>query len=152
MTDLEGRPPLAPKRHDRGMERLEPLSTEECLAHLATTSIGRLAVNNGGQPEIFPVNYGMDADRVVIRTGEGTKLRHASLDRVAFEIDGEVAGEPWSVVVKGTAREISTALDDASVRERGLPLEAPAPLGEDPHWLRIIPHEITGRRIARAQA
>ncbi|MDA8287600.1 MAG: pyridoxamine 5'-phosphate oxidase family protein [Actinomycetota bacterium] len=151
MTDLEGRASLAPERHDHWIERFESLSTEECLVHLANNAIGRLAVNNGGQPEIFPVNYGMDADRVVIRTAEGTKLRHASLDRVAFEIEGEIAGEPWSVVVKGTAREISTALDDASVRERTLPLEAPAPLGEDPHWLRIIPHEITGRRIAKAE-
>lgn len=152
MTDLEGRPSLAPERHRHESEWLQPLSTEECLDRLAGATVGRLAVNNGGQPEIFPVHYGMDADRVVIRTGEGTKLRHASLDRVAFEIDGESAGESWSVVVKGTAREISTALDDASVRERRLPLEAPAPLGEDPHWLRIIPHEITGRRIAKAQA
>jgi hypothetical protein len=89
----------------------------------------------------------------VIRTGEGTKLTHASLDPVAFEIDATDpgSGEGWSVVVKGTARDISTALDDASERERLLPLGS---LGaaEGLHWLRIVPKEITGRKFSRRPA
>lgn len=128
---------------------VRPLTREECLAHLGAGHVGRLAVNNGGQPEIFPVNYVLDGERVVIRTGEGTKLTHASLDRVAFEIDAaDAAGEGWSVVVKGTAREITTALDDISEHERQLPL---APLGatDGLHWVRIVPREITGRRLSR---
>lgn len=124
------------------------LSLGECLALLASERIGRLAVDLDGQPDIFPVNYLLDGDRVVIRTDEGMKLRHASLDRVAFEVDrvDPKTGEAWSVVVKGTSREITTAIDAASERERELSLE---PLGAEHgrHWLRIVPRSVTGRRI-----
>ncbi len=124
------------------------LTHAECLEHLRLGGVGRLACASDGQPEIFPVDFVLDGDRVVIRTDAGTKLAHATLDRVAFEVDGRSLDDRgwWSVVVKGTAREITTALDDASVRERLLPL-APAGASPGDHWIRIVPREITGRLI-----
>jgi hypothetical protein len=52
----------------------------------------------------------------------------------------------WSVLVKGRAVELTTP-DDLQHASR-LPLELWA-LGEKTHWIRIVPREITGRRIHR---
>lgn len=132
---------------------MEVLERQRCLELLATAPIGRLAVSVNGQPEVFPVNFALDGDRVVIRTSEGTKLRAADLDLVAFEADGndEATGEWWSVVVKGTGREITDALDLASERERALPV---FPLANDDagHWIRILPHQVSGRLLRPRQA
>lgn len=126
------------------------LDHEECFERLRGAELGRLACNAEGQPEIFPVNFVLDGDRVVIRTDEGTKLTHATLDRVAFEVDGPAPDGAgwWSVVIKGAAREITTALDVASERERLLPL-APAGSAPGDHWIRIVPREISGRLITK---
>ena len=58
----------------------------------------------GGAPGILSVNDAIDGERVVFRTDEGLKLRHGTLRRVAFEIDGfdEAAGTGWSVLVQGS--------------------------------------------------
>lgn len=130
---------------------IEELARDECLRILASHRFGRLAVVEDGQPDVFPVNYALDGDRVVFVTRPGTKLEHAGLDRVAFEVD-EFASEgasAASVVVKGTAFEITGALDDASVRERALVVPTWV-VPDDLHWVRIVPREITGRRVHHA--
>jgi len=126
---------------------IHELNRTECLALLGRANVGRLAVVLGaGQPDLFPVNYVLDGDRIVFRSLEGTKLSHASLDRVAFEVDEVIPGSDsaWSVVVKGVAREITDALDPESERERSLLAEGSMP---GAHVVRIVPHEITGRRV-----
>lgn len=129
---------------------LKELSSEECRQLLADHHVGRLAVVVGGQPIIFPVNYVFDGERVVFRTDDGLKLRHAPLRRVAFEIDGidEAAGTGWSVVVQGSTYEITRAVDRHSEELRRLPVAPFAP-GEKAHWIEILPLEISGRRIER---
>lgn len=128
---------------------LDPMSREECLQMLADNQVGRLAVSVGGQPVIFPVNYVLDGDVVVFRSDPGTKLDGATLARVAFEIDhvDQELKSGWSVVVQGIGRYISDAIDEASARRRGLPLEAWAP-GEKEHWVEILDPQITGRRLS----
>lgn len=66
--------------------------------------VGRIGVVVGGAPGILSVNDAIDGERVVFRTDEGLKLRHGTLRRVAFEIDGfdEAAGTGWSVLVQGS--------------------------------------------------
>jgi hypothetical protein len=129
---------------------LDELSYESCLELLASHDVGRLAVVVDGQPVIFPVNYVIDGEKVVFRTDAGTKLTHSSLDPVAFEIDelDFEAREGWSVVVQGTGREFTEALDDVSVRERALCV-SPWAAGEKAHWVRITHPRISGRRIQR---
>ncbi len=129
----------------------EELSRDECLAILGYHRFGRLAVVEEGQPDVFPVNYALDGDRIVFVTRPGTKLEHAGLDRVAFEVD-EFASEgdsATSVVVKGTAFEITGALDEASVRERSLVVPTWV-LPDEVHWVRIVPRDISGRRVHHA--
>jgi hypothetical protein len=95
----------------------------------------------------------LDGDLIVFRTDPGTKLDHGSLDRVAFEVDEiDLAHrEGWSVVVAGTGREITGALDKASEREQSLPLQ-PWASGPKEHWIRIVAPVITGRRLERSSS
>lgn len=130
--------------------RMDDLTHEQCLALLGRNSFGRLAVVEEGQPDVFPVNYSLDGERIIFCSGAGTKLDHASLDRVAFEVDEiDLAHQhACSVVVRGTAREFTDAIDEASERERTLapPTWFPA---LDTHWIRIVPRSISGRQIVR---
>jgi uncharacterized protein len=124
------------------------LDREECLEHLARHSVGRLAVVEGDHPMVFPVNYVMAGDEVVFRTAAGSKLTAALRAPVALEIDDldETSRSGWSVVVKGWAEEITDQHGAAVQALRELPLD-PWATSEKPHWLRIVPRAITGRRL-----
>jgi uncharacterized protein len=122
------------------------LDERECWRLLERHVVARLAVDVGGRPDIFPINYVVDGNSIVFRTGAGTKLAGAVLARhVAVEIDGlEVDGSVWSVVVKGVAHEVTDmeerfAMDD-------LPLY-PWIASEKPDFVRIEPTLTTGRRF-----
>lgn len=127
---------------------LEALGREECIALLATSSVGRLGLLVDGRPEILPVNYAVDGDVVVFRTGFGTVLNQAALSVVAFEADRiEESGQSgWSVLVQGVAQDIGDAIDRNSERYRSLRLVTWAP-GTRERWFSIRPDKITGRRI-----
>ena len=91
---------------------LEVLDEDECWRLLESRTVGRLAVDVGGHPDIFPVNYVIHDRMVVIRTEAGTKLAGAGLGTsVAFEIDesDESGSSGWSVVVRGRAPQPRTA-------------------------------------------
>ena len=125
----------------------EELAVEECWELLDRNTVGRLAVDIAGWPDIFPINYVVDGDTIVFRSGAGTKLAGAVLNRhVAFEIDGYLAEErvAWSVVVKGNAGEIESMLD--RYRADDLPL-FPWVHSDKPDFVRIVPTLVTGRRF-----
>jgi uncharacterized protein len=125
---------------------LEELDRDECLRLIARSPIGRLAVVLAGQPLVFPVNFTLDGDAVVLRTERGTKLHGARNGPVAFECDG-VDGRyhtGWSVLVLGRAEEVTSRAETARLER--LPL-APWCGVEKSVWLRVRPRSITGRRI-----
>ena len=125
----------------------EELAVEECWELLDRNAVGRLAVDIAGWPDIFPINYVVDGDTIVFRSGAGTKLAGAVLNRhVAFEIDGYLPDErvAWSVVVKGNASEIESMLD--RYRADDLPL-FPWVHSDKPDFVRIDPTLVTGRRF-----
>ena len=126
----------------------EELDQHDCLMLLASQEVGRVAVVDGEQPLIFPVNYQVDGNTVVFRTDPGTKLQTAALRRVAFEVDDFDAQsrKGWSVLVRGVGQEITTAIDPRSERMRTLPVQ-PWAHGTKRHWVRIVPTTITGRRV-----
>ena len=67
---------------------LEVLDRQECLRLLATATIGRIGITLGALPVILPVNFRLVDDRIVFRTGVGTKLDAATCNTiVAFEVD-----------------------------------------------------------------
>ena len=127
---------------------LEIIPRKECLLLLASQKVGRLGFVVDGQPIVLPVNYVVQGDIVVFRTGEGIKLDAAHGAKVAFEVD-EVdaeAGSGWSVVVQGVAEEILGTGDwlDAALRAHAGPTWIPAPAD---HYVRITPTVISGRRL-----
>ncbi len=129
------------------VQPIEILSPTRCWELLWATNVGRLAVDIAGQPDIFPINYAVDGHTLVFRTRAGTKLAGAVLGRfVALEIDGvdPVNRTAWSVVVKGTAREI-TRINERAEAEM-LPL-TPWVAELKPEFVRIEPELVTGRRF-----
>lgn len=123
------------------------LTAEQCWKLLAETSIGRLAVTVNGRPDVFPVNYKIDGESLIFRTGDGTKLDAIAEDaNVALESDAVSAefGIAWSVVVKGRAEHASLESPALNSTVRGLfPWQG---VGKN-HLIRIVPETVTGRRF-----
>jgi nitroimidazol reductase NimA-like FMN-containing flavoprotein (pyridoxamine 5'-phosphate oxidase superfamily) len=121
----------------------EILREEDCWDLLASEAIGRVAVVFGGQVDIFPVNYGLDGDGILIRTNAGRKMTGAMRGEVAFEVDRiePEAKAGWSVVVHGQAHDISRF--DGPERMRA----AQPWTGPKDFLIRISPRSITGRRV-----
>ena len=122
------------------------LSESECWDVLRGSSVGRLAVSILNKPDIFPVNYGIDGESIVVNTAPGTKLAAAVSDEmVAFEVD-RIDGERHrgvSVVIRGPATEVETLEELMHVED----LVEPWDPSDKRRYLRIVPHEMTGRRI-----
>ncbi len=138
---------------DTSDPQLLVLDADECLRLLATQQIGRLGVNAQHYPLIFPVNYALDRDVNVIRTDIGTKLRAAQHANVTFEVDhiDSVHRTGWSVLVRGLAEEVTSEHGEAIIEcTRAAGVEPWAP-GDHGHWMRLIPHAISGRRIVPGQ-
>lgn len=132
---------------DKTTEGTEILDEDRCWDRLRSTSVGRLAVDNGGQPDIFPINYVIDDKSIVFRTKPGTKLAASVLlQRVAFEIDGyePQLGQAWSVVVKGRARLIERMQERYDAEDLPLFPWVAFPKSE---FVRVIPQEVTGRNF-----
>ncbi len=124
------------------------LPHEECLHRLRDARMGRIAFVTNGEPQIFPVNHGLDGDSVVFRTSPGSKLFAADMQLpVAFEVDGADPDRRvgWSVVVSGTASSVVDAAEVARLRKLGVWPWADSVQRD--HWVRIRPLSITGRVV-----
>ncbi|RAX48658.1 MULTISPECIES: pyridoxamine 5'-phosphate oxidase family protein [Micrococcaceae] len=134
-------------RENSLVPKTEILTAGQCWKLLSETSVGRLAVSTDGAPDVFPVNYKVDGESLLFRTGGGSKFTDIKNDaRVALEADsvsGE-SGRAWSVVIRGRV-EISTSPDPIlETVGRGLfPWQG---IGKD-HLVRILPEKVTGRRF-----
>jgi hypothetical protein len=123
---------------------LQVLDSDECLRLLATVSIGRIAISSGALPVILPINYRVDGDRILFRTGSGTKLDAATRNAVvAFEVDhiDPMYHSGWSVVVTGIAADVEGAADEAiwsTPRWAG---------GDVDRLVAISINQISGRRL-----
>ena len=123
------------------------LTRTECEDLLRTADLGRVGVIVDGKPEVFPVCHVYVDGAVAFPTSTGTKT-HAALawPYVGFEIDGidDDGMTGWSVMVTGRAEEI----DDPVEQQRLATLRA-VPWRTNPslRWIRIVPSEISGRRI-----
>jgi nitroimidazol reductase NimA-like FMN-containing flavoprotein (pyridoxamine 5'-phosphate oxidase superfamily) len=132
-----------------GQTEMAELGRDECLALLGRHTFGRLAFLDhvGVLPMIIPVNYLFHDDLVTFRTAAGSKLGTALRgEPVAFEVDGldQADKTGWSVVVRGHAELVTDPAVLAALAEA--PLQPWAP-GDKPHYVRIQPRLISGRRI-----
>jgi len=132
--------------HESGAS-LDGLSRAECLTLLATAQLGRVVYTEHALPAIRLVNFALDGDTVVFRTGPGGKLAATVGNSVvAFEVDNvdveTHAG--WTVTVIGHSREVT---EHAELRRlRMLPMQAWAP-GPLDHLVCIMIELVSGRRL-----
>lgn len=128
--------------------RVHELTRTEALELLQLHSfVGRIGFVVDGRPMILPVNYLADDESLVFCTEPGTKLSAVGGGApVVFEVDDSrpLYHAGWSVVVKGTAHEV-TDEDQLDELRRG-PLRSWATRSTE-HWVRISIDEVTGRRI-----
>jgi nitroimidazol reductase NimA-like FMN-containing flavoprotein (pyridoxamine 5'-phosphate oxidase superfamily) len=129
---------------------VEELTDSECLRFLRDARLGRIALLDGEQPLVVPVNYALDGDAVVFGTASGSLLDRAATagerDRVAFEIDAadSLYHEGWSVLVVGRLEHILG--DDELSRVSRLPV-SPWVGPTRTRWIRLVPSSRSGRRI-----
>ena len=62
--------------------RIVELSTQECWEILDRERFGRLAVAVNGDPDIFPINFLVDDQKLLMRTSPGTKLTELVINSV----------------------------------------------------------------------
>ncbi|MEE8601403.1 pyridoxamine 5'-phosphate oxidase family protein [Euzebya tangerina] len=129
------------------MSRLAELGDGECIQLLRAhpRHVGRVGFYSQDGLTILPVNYRVFGGEVVFHTDPGSLLFSAVMqDRVAFEVDDVTPSwrEGWSVLVRGTAREVTDA-ESIEAIERLVRSWA----GRDSRTIAITPDQITGRRI-----
>ncbi len=127
---------------------LRDLTEAECRGLIAAGGIGRfLFVQAGRGPVAIPVNFKFDGTDVLFRTSNDSEIAEGIHQQpVSFDVDhlDDALGEGWSVLLTGTAREIT---EDAELhRAQALDIE-PWAAGERKMYVRLTPNQVTGRRI-----
>jgi len=114
---------------------------------LARDVIGRVAVVIGATPMIFPVNYALDGDDIVMRTLPGSRL-DVGQGHAAFEVDSfdRASQSGWSVLVTGHLEEVTWYQAKDMARLQALTVVPWAP-GDRNLWLRLRPGFVTGRIV-----
>jgi len=121
------------------------LNDDEAWDLLASVSLGRLVTNVGGQVEIFPVNFATQDNTILFRTAEGTKLFGTVMnEQVLFEADDHTVAEGWSVVIRGTARVLTTT---GEVHEADRAVLIPWVPSEKLRYVRITVDQMSGRHF-----
>ncbi|HZQ58462.1 MAG TPA: pyridoxamine 5'-phosphate oxidase family protein [Acidimicrobiales bacterium] len=133
---------------------LEHLSEAECLALLASTTVGRLVYVDDVGPTAVPVNYAVAGRDVIIRVEGGAKQHAMAQPVLTFEVDqiDEVTRSGWSIVLRGTGREVDMESVASLLRQMEGRFPTPWAFGVHNVWLRITPATVTGRRLAAERA
>ncbi|CAG7621368.1 pyridoxamine 5'-phosphate oxidase family protein [Leucobacter soli] len=122
------------------------LEAAECWQRLGSRTVGRIVTRVGDVVDIFPVNYAVDGESLVLRTAEGNKLAELMVsNQVLFEVDDHDDAIAWSVVVRGTARRLETEAEIAAAD--ALPLKPMVPTVKR-NYVRITSESISGRLFA----
>jgi len=128
---------------------LDEIDAQECWSLLATVPVGRVAVIVGPYPLVFPVNFALDGQAILYRTGTGTKVYSVHRSNVTFEVDqiDPVHRTGWSVMVKGVAQELQRERSQQTIARAERDGAKPWAPGTRDHFIRIVADQITGRRI-----
>ena len=134
-------------------EGLELLDEEDAIALLQTADVGRVGINIGVVPAIFPVTFRMIDGHIVFRTSPGSKLDAAGRGAVVvFEADDHDrrSRSGWSVMVVGRAEVVHDL--DVTFKALDAGLEPYACPEQRTVIVRIAPSFVSGRRIAGSNA
>ncbi|MGW0804034.1 helix-turn-helix domain-containing protein [Nonomuraea sp. NPDC002799] len=154
VDDLLGGGQDRPPGHGPAMAHpsLEVLAEPECRRLIEPGGIGRVAFSGSHGLTVLPVNYQMHHGAIVFRTAAGgpmdedLRTGQAGVDfKIAFEIDNidEARREGWSVLVQGPAHHVDLEEAAGATGSKVTPWAG----GERHLYVRIIPQQITGRRI-----
>ncbi len=139
----------APPGHRRpaDLRVVSKLASAECRRLIAPGGVGRIAFGTLAGPVVVPVNFGVLADTIVIRTAEGSIIDGHADEKVALEVDhiDEALCQGWSVLVRGPAHRVAHPAELRRLQEDAVVW--PWPGGEREVYVRIVPSQITGRRI-----
>lgn len=125
------------------------LDRAAALAKLVTISLGRVAwAAEDGRVVVEPVNFAVDGEYVVFRTGEGDKL-DAVRQGCSFSFEADDVEQAlrvgWSVVVSGSTEEVTEPDERRRLEELALsPWDVSSPKR---HLVRIRAEHVTGRRL-----
>lgn len=125
------------------------LDAQACMDLVRSARVGRVAFLDGRGPSVFPVNFTLHGNSILISTSPyGSLARSAQYDWIAFHVDhiDELTESGWSVLLRGPAER---------VRPQDLPLApgvAPEPWADGTRTLvlRLTPILVTGRRLVPA--
>lgn len=121
------------------------LDDEQSWKLLESTKHGRIVVSVAGEPDIFPVNYVTSGQKLYLRTAPGNKLAQLTINsKVLFETDGILSDEAWSIVLRGTARVLSTSAELEAVEALGLKTWVPT---LKDFYVEILPTSVSGRHF-----
>ena len=121
------------------------LTDDQAWDLLSSVSLGRLVTNVAGRNEIFPVNFATQDSTILFRTAEGTKLFGTVMnEQVLFEADDHTVAEGWSVIIRGTARVLTTT---GEIHEADRAQVMPWVPTEKLRYVRITPDEMSGRHF-----
>ena len=126
---------------------LVELTRTECLRLLGGGVIGRVICSDSALPTAQPVNYVLDAEEIIFRTANGSKLAAATRNAVvAFQLDqfDTTTRTGWSVLGVGEAYEV---IDPLRLAELADLQPDPWVPNHDAHTICIPLAILTGRRV-----
>jgi len=126
------------------------LTEAECTELVRAGLVGRVAVCTPNGPHIFPVNYSVVDDAIVMRTTPYSLLgSHAKGSVLALEVDqfDYQYQRGWSVVVRGRCEVVVDPAQLEHIRETWNPTAWAK--GGRTLYLRVRWTEITGRRLGQ---
>lgn len=134
-------------RRPSGQRMTTRLTPVECRRLIAPGGVGRIGFCTATGPVVVPVNFAVLADTFVIRTAEGTVVDAHADEPVALEADhiDEALCQGWSILVRGRGHHVQHPAELGRLQEDAVLW--PWPGGEREVYVRILPDQITGRRI-----
>lgn len=133
---------------DAHHSELVELDRRACLALLCTAEVGRVIYTDSALPAALPVNFMLDDEEVVFRTGGGGKLVAATRNAVVgFQVDELDAATRtgWTVLGVGEAYEV---IEPRRLAELHAVLPPPWVPAHTDHTISIPLQRLTGRRLA----
>ena len=131
----------------RGLRVVSKLTRAECGRLIAAGGVGRIAFGALSGPVVVPVNFAVLDGTVVVRTAQGTVIDGHAGEQVALEVDhiDEALCQGWSVLVRGPAHRVTHPAELRRLQEDAAVW--PWAAGDREVYVRIIPAQVTGRRI-----
>lgn len=132
---------------------LDEIDADECWRLIGTQPVGRVAVIVDRYPLVFPVNFAVDGQQIIFRTGVGEKLWALRRSHVTFEVDelDPVHHAGWSVMLCGSAQAVDLACNPELAVQADANGGIPWAPGQRDRIVRVVADRISGRRIRPAE-